>query len=272
MTDYILSFGILLALVLGALSLWHALAGRPASRRRAMGRVAAATLVAVLVTGVGLYQFTKSRTLQLTGALVSHVETGDKVIAFTFDDGPTPDYTEYVLEVLASHDASATFYVTGGESEAHPELLAEIAAAGHEIGNHTYSHPRLYFLPASAVADEIERTDAIIRAAGYEGPITFRPPGCKRLLTTPLYLASHNRTTVTWNLEPDSIEEVAGDADAITSYVVDNASPGSIVLMHVMYAGREPSREALPEILEQLSAAGYRFVTVTELMALDGQP
>jgi len=267
MADYILGIGIVLALVTGALSLWRALAGPAANRRRAAGRIAAATLVAVLIAGIGLYQFTKSRTLQLSGDLVSHVETRDKVIALTFDDGPTPEYTGYVLEVLASYNAPATFYVTGGESEAHPELLAEIAAAGHEIGNHTYSHPRLYFLPTSTVASEIERTDTIIRAAGYEGPITFRPPGCKRLLTTPLYLASHDRTTVTWNLEPDSIGEIAGDPGAITAYVVDNATPGSIILMHVMYANRQPSREALPAILEQLSAEGYRFVTVSDLAA-----
>ena len=110
----------------------------------------------------------------------------------------------------------------------------------------------------------------MFRAAGYETTTTFRPPGCKKLLTAPLYLAGNDRTTVTWDLEPDSIEGIAANADAMTSYVVDGVRPGSIVLMHVMYASREPSREALPQIIERLSDAGYRFVSVSELLALRG--
>jgi peptidoglycan/xylan/chitin deacetylase (PgdA/CDA1 family) len=227
--------------------------------------------VAVAVTGAGLYQLTKSRSFQLAGELVRRVETEERVVALTFDDGPTPEYTDRVLRELETHNAAATFYLVGAAAENHPDLLAAIIDAGHEIGNHSYSHPRLYFVAEAVVAREIERTDELFRAAGYSGPITFRPPGCKRLLTTPLYLAGTDRTTVTWDLEPDSLPEIADNADALADYVVDNVRPGSIVLMHVMYDGREPSREALPEILERLAADGYRFVTVSELLVLEGR-
>jgi len=265
MADYILalaSFGLLALALLGA---WRHLSGPSGSARRAAGRLAVVMLISITVVGTGVYRLTKSRDFQLAGELISHVDTDDKLVALTFDDGPVPAHTQETLTILKDHNALATFYLTGADSAKNRSQVKKIVDAGHEIGNHTYTHPRLYFMPRARVVDEIERTDAAIRAAGYEGEITFRPPGCKRLLTTPLYLANTNRTTVTWDLEPDSVEGVQNDADAITAYVVENVGPGSIILMHVMYDSREPSRRALPQILERLTDQGYRFVTVTEL-------
>jgi len=86
-------------------------------------------------------------------------------------------------------------------------------------------------------------------------------------LNEEVYLARNGRTTVVWDLEPDSIAGIASDPEALADYVVENARPGSIVLMHVMYGSREPTRKALPAILERLSAKGYRFVTVSDLLA-----
>jgi peptidoglycan/xylan/chitin deacetylase (PgdA/CDA1 family) len=268
MADFLVASGTVGGLTVVLLLVWRRARGSASGRWRLAARVGLALAVAMTVTGAGLYQLTKSRSLQLAGELVRRVETEERVVALTFDDGPTPEYTDQVLQELEAHDAAATFYLVGAAAEDHPDLVAAIVEAGHEVGNHSYSHPRMYFVSSAVVKREIERTDEILRAAGYSGPITFRPPGCKRLLTTPLYLASTGRTTVTWDLEPDSLPEIADDADALADYVVDNVRPGSIVLMHVMYDGREPSRAALPEILERLEADGYRFVTVSELLAL----
>ncbi|MBN2822241.1 MAG: polysaccharide deacetylase family protein [Coriobacteriia bacterium] len=269
MVDYLVALAACGGLTVVLLLVWQRARGSESGKWRLAARVGLALAVAMIVTGVGLYQLTKSRSLQLVGELVHRVETGERVVALTFDDGPTPEYTDQVLQELEAHDAAATFYLVGTAAEDHPDLVAAIVKAGHELGNHSYSHPRMYFISTAMVKREIEQTDEIFRAAGYSGPITFRPPGCKRLLTTPLYLASTDRTTVTWDLEPDSLSEIADDADALADYVVDNIRPGSIVLMHVMYDGREPSRAALPEILKRLEAEGYRFVTVSELLALD---
>ena len=96
----------------------------------------------------------------------------------------------------------------------------------------------------------------------------MRPPNGKRLLAAPWYLWRHDRTTVMWSLEPDSIAGVLDDPDALVAYVRDNVRPGDIILMHVMYDSRGASREALPRILEALAADGYRFVTVCQLLAL----
>jgi peptidoglycan/xylan/chitin deacetylase (PgdA/CDA1 family) len=266
--DYLLIGAAFATLALLGLLAWRALAGPSGTGRAFAVRTLVVAPVALVLVAAGAYQLMGSRSLQLAGEHVRRVDTAERVVALTFDDGPTPEHTGEVLEVLAAHDARATFYLTGGESDDNPEELQAIVAAGHELGNHTWSHRRLVLVSGATVADEIERTDAILRAAGYDGPITFRPPGCKRLLTAPLYLASHGRTTVTWDLEPDSIPEVAGDADAIVTYVTERVRPGSIVLLHVMYDSRAASRAALPRILERLAADGYRFVTVSELLAL----
>ena len=266
MADFVLAFGVVAALSAALLLAWSRVMIPP---RRKWHRVAIVVTVAVILTGVGLYQLTKSRSFQFAGEFLQRVETEERVVALTFDDGPTPEYTDWVLQQLGAHDAKATFYLVGSACDDHPDLLESIVDAGHELGNHSYSHRRLYFVPTAVVAEEIERTDEVFRDACYSGPITFRMPGCKRLLTTPLYLASTDRTTVTWDLEPDSIPEISGDAGALADHVVENVRPGSIVLMHVMYEAREPSREALPVILERLAEEGYRFVTVSELLALD---
>lgn len=228
-----------------------------------MWSLAVLLIVAVTVTAAG-YWVSKSRTFALTGHLVSRVATSAKVVALTFDDGPT-GHTPEVLRMLDDAGVRATFYLTGAELTAAPQYGAAIAAAGHEIGNHSYSHQRMVLTSPATVADEIERTDSAIRATGYQGPITFRPPYGKKLWTLPRYLSSHDRTMVTWDVEPDSATGAA--ADAIVAETVSQVHPGSIVLLHAMYDSRDASRAAVPRIVNELRSAGYRFVTVSELLA-----
>ncbi|MCV7065718.1 polysaccharide deacetylase family protein [Mycolicibacterium houstonense] len=231
--------------------------------RRWLWGVAVALVVILGVTACG-YCVSNARTFQLAGRLVDRVETPDKVVALTLDDGPT-DLTPEVLKILADVRVPATFYLTGRELDAAPEHGAAIWAAGHEIGNHSYSHQRMVLMSPGTVADEIERTDAAIRATGYQGPITFRPPYGKKLWTLPRYLSTHDRTSVTWDVEPDSATEA--DADAIVAETVSRVRPGSIILLHVMYGSRAASRSAIPRIVDELRSAGYRFVTVSDLLA-----
>ena len=129
----------------------------------------------------------------------------------------------------------------------------------------------MLLMSPAAVASEIEQTDAAIRSAGYQGNILLRPPYGKKLLVLPWYLAQQNRTTIMWDLEPETDPKLASDAQAMAAYVINNAKPGSIVLLHVMYPSRQASREALPVIIEGLKQKGYRFVTVNELLALRAQ-
>jgi peptidoglycan-N-acetylglucosamine deacetylase len=254
-----------------AAALWYLqrrLFGASGSRPRASLRLTAVVLIALTLTGWGAFRLSKARGVQVLGDLVTHVDTGEKVVALTFDDGPRPAYTQSVIDLLDAHDAKGTFFVIGQDAAASPDSLRALVAAGEELGDHTWSHPRLLAMSQGAIAAEIERTDAAIRAAGYRGPIYVRPPNGKRLLAAPWYLWRHRRTTVMWSLEPDSIAGIAGDPDAMVAYVRENVRPGDIILMHVMYESRSASRTALPRILEALAADGYRFVTVSQLLAL----
>ena len=223
--------------------------------------------LAALIAKGGL-ELTNSRSFQIAGELVTRVATADSVIAITFDDGPIPTYTDSTLDVLAEFDARATFFMVGERMEQRPELVARVLDEGHEIGNHSYNHPAMVLISARNVRLQVERTDSIIRAAGQEGEIWFRPPYGKRLLMLPLYLGDEGRPTVLWDLEPDSEWR---DADGVVSYVLERVQPGSILLLHTELPARRENRIALRQLLPELAARGYRFVTVSELLA-DSQP
>lgn len=228
--------------------------------------------LAVIAVAIGLlvtaWQVSRSRDYQLFGELVNRVDTDEKVIALTFDDGPTASHTPRVLDVLRQKGVTATFFLIGSETEQNIDQARAIIAAGHEIGNHTYTHSDMTLADETRAAEEVEKTDAAIRAAGYDGEILFRPPFGKKLFGLPLYLAKHDRVSVTWDVEPESIDDIAADSEKITAHVLEKTKPGSIIILHVMYDSREPSRQALPRIIDGLKERGFRFVTVSELMKL----
>jgi len=223
----------------------------------------ALSVVVVVLLGVGTYYLMNSRTYQLAGRLVHRVDTDDKVVALTIDDGPSPKYPE-VLKVLADAQIPATFYLIGENLAAQPEAGRAIARAGHELGNHSYTHRRMVFVSADTVREEIERTDAEIARTGYQGPITFRPPFGKKLWALPRYLSDHDRTTVTWDVEPDSGK--VATTDRIVTETLGKTRSGSIILLHAWSDQGAASLAAIPRIVTELRSRGYRFVTVCDLL------
>jgi peptidoglycan/xylan/chitin deacetylase (PgdA/CDA1 family) len=226
------------------------------------------TLITFVIFAFGGWQLSRSRSYQVFGDIVPRVETAEKVVALTFDDGPWKVGVDFVLPVLRARDVKATFFLMGSALEQESSLGARIVADGHEIGNHSYSHQRMVLKGQSFIAEEIERTDRLIRSIGYTGPIHFRPPYGKKLLGLPWYLSRHDRKTITWDVAPESYKEIAASSDRILEYVQDKVRPGSIILLHPMAMARTESREAVPKIIDALLAAGYRFVTVSELLSL----
>ncbi|WP_296073815.1 polysaccharide deacetylase family protein [uncultured Agrobacterium sp.] len=224
-----------------------------------------AALVVVLSV-FGLFQLSKARGYQLFGTIVPRVETSAPLVALTLDDGPTLRYTRDVLNLLDEKKVKATFFLTGKEIEETPALAADIVRRGHQVANHSFSHSNMSLMGLAKVRDEIETTDRAIRAAGYQGEIYFRPPYGKKLFTLPWYLSQTGRTSITWDVEPESYPDIAEDPDAIAEYVIKNAKSGSIILLHVMYRSREASRQALPKIIDGVRSRGFQFVTVSELM------
>ncbi|WP_078552055.1 polysaccharide deacetylase family protein [Bacillus alkalicellulosilyticus] len=227
----------------------------------------------ILVLFVSVYlvnELSKVRTFQLFGGLVTSVETNEKVVALTFDDGPGAN-TQAILDVLRNHEVKGTFYLTGHELETYFIEGVNIVEEGHEIGNHSFSHQRMIFKTPAFVKDEIEKTDELIRKIGYEGVITFRPPFGRRLVVLPHYLSKNDRNTILWNIEPESYPDVAADSTKIVEYVVDNIEPGSIILLHVMYESRTESLQSVEGIITSLKEQGYAFKTVSELLEYSNQ-
>lgn len=215
----------------------------------------------------GAWTLSRSKTYQVFGSIVPRVETEQKLVALTFDDGPMPGKTEAVLEALAESGAVATFFLVGEAIQAHPQLAELIANAGHEIGNHSYTHSRMVLTPPSVVAQELEQTNTLIRASGYTGDIHFRPPYGKKLLSLPYYLDENHITTITWDVAPEVALGRSASAEQISTYVAENATPGSIILLHIMFDSRKNSLAAVPKVIEKLQRQGYRFMTVSELLS-----
>ena len=230
--------------------------------------IALAVFLGIALFLGGLWRLHKSRSVQLWGGLVTRVETDQQVVALTFDDGPSPGGTEAILDTLGRLGVRATFFVTGHELEAHPDLGRRLVEAGHALGNHSFSHDPMVLRSPAWVRTEVERTDSLVRATGYDGPIPFRPPYGKRLVVLPYYLHQRGRETLFWDIEPETYPDVAASAERMADHVAERVRPGSIVLLHVMYASRAESVRAVPIVVERLRAAGYRFVTVPELLAL----
>lgn len=224
------------------------------------------TLLCLLAIAASLWMLSRSRTTQLFGTLVTHVETNKQMVALTLDDGPNPKGTEATLAILDSVNVKATFFVTGGDLERHMAYGKRIVAAGHSLGNHSFTHSQMVLRPLSFMREEIEKTDVLIREAGWQGPIPFRPPYGRRLFVLPWYLKQNNRETYLWDIEPESYPEIAQDAHAMADYVAERVRAGSIILMHTMFESRKVSREAIPLIVDRVRAKGYKFVTLQELV------
>lgn len=224
-----------------------------------------AIIIIIIAILFSTYKLMNSRTYQLFGSITHEVNTKEKVVALTFDDGPTKQ-VEGLLTVLKKYNAKATFFLIGNEIEKFPDEAKKIVKAGHQIGNHTYSHNRMVFKSPSFIKEEIEKTDKLIREAGYNGEIDFRPPNGKKLIGLPYYLNKHNRETITWSLEPDSYYSSAADK---ANYVKENIKNGSIILMHPMYDETGEELKAVEQIVKELSAEGYQFVTVDELQSME---
>jgi peptidoglycan/xylan/chitin deacetylase (PgdA/CDA1 family) len=224
-------------------------------------------IVAVLCVAVAGRQIARSRTFQFFARPVARVATTDSVVALTFDDGPTTARVDSLLEMLNARRVKATFFLIGNDIASAPGAARALVAAGHEIGNHTYTHHHMIFRTTGTYHAEILRTDSLLRAAGARDPIFFRPPYCYKLIGLPYVLWRMGRTTVTWDIEPESYPAVARTSDGIVRHVMSRVRPGSIILLHPWYAAGATTRAAVPALIDSLRARGYSIETVSGLLA-----
>ena len=230
------------------------------SKNTFVTRVIVAAVVAICVV-VGFREFVTSP-YQLFGDYVVRVDTNEKVVAMTFDDGPHPTHTPVVLAVLDRHHVKATFFLMGRNVERHATVAREVVSRGHEVGNHSYSHPRLLFMSPGRVREEIERTDELIRGLGVSAPIHFRPPHGARFIVLPYVLKRMGKLGVGTDVNPD--EWRRRPAAVMTESIMRQVKPGSIIGLHDVL-GVETIK-TLENVLERLVAQGYRFETVSQLL------
>ncbi len=206
------------------------------------------------------------------GKNVVRLNTDQKVVALTYDDGPNPPYTERLLDVLAKHNVKATFFMIGNRIERHPETVHRVIAEGHQIGNHSYSHPLLGFLPPTYVQREIERTDQLLRQFGIVGEIVFRAPILTRFLPVAYVLAKGDRSHTSCNVwswdwttqNPHKITET------VLKKTLSSTGAGSIIVLHDgkaenKNAVRLGTIEATDRIITALKRDGYRFVRLADV-------
>ena len=188
-----------------------------------------------------------------------HVDDGRKVIALTIDDGPSPVYTPQILALLDTYQVTATFSMIGLEVDAHPGMAREVAAAGHVIANHTWSHVNLAVLPPVTVADQINQaTDAIHTVTGRV-PTLFRAPYGAWSPAVLQRCAQAGMTPVDWSVDPRDWSRPG--VASIVGNIMRNTKTGSIILEHDGGGNRSQTVAALTIVLPRLLAAGYHFTT-----------
>ncbi|WP_214695752.1 MULTISPECIES: LysM peptidoglycan-binding domain-containing protein [unclassified Exiguobacterium] len=197
---------------------------------------------------------------------ITSVNTTNKVVALTFDDGADGANTNKILDILAKNNVKATFFLTGSGANNHPQYIKNIAAKGHQLGNHSYTHPDFTKLTATQMKSELDRTEALIKSlTGKTTKPIFRAPfGAVNSTVLNDVGAAGYGYTIQWNI--DTIDWKGLTASQINTKVQTNIKPGSIVLMHTG-AGAPGTPLALPTMISQLKAKGYQFVTVSQLLA-----
>lgn len=186
-------------------------------------------------------------------------------MALTLDDGPNPPYTEMFLRILAQENIPATFFMLGRNIEMYRLSALRVAAGGHEIGNHSFSHTALAFSSPRRTLWEIERTDALIRGLGYEGNVPFRSPYGERFGLHAWILLWLDRGNFLYDVPPIPPDYFRSDPQAMADSAVARAKNGSIFLFHDGEGIRVESLEATAQSVRRLKAAGYEFVRLTEL-------
>lgn len=200
------------------------------------------------------------------GYIIWEIQTEEKVVALTFDDGPHPQYTAQVLDLLAKYEASGTFFLVGQHAEKNAELVRRMQEEGHEIANHTYTHPFTKSVPK--IMQEIDQTNDVLYSIIGDSPKLFRP--VEGYYTDKLVeeVASAGYKIVMWSWHQDTEDWKNPGVANIVQKVLNGVKAGNVVLFHDGGGNREQTVQALAQILPQLQQQGYRFITISDMLAL----
>lgn len=219
-------------------------------------RILSCVILMISLALICLVGYRKSGTIPVMGKAVT--EDDNRKIALTFDDGPHPYYTEQLLKGLRERGVKATFFITGQNAEAYPEIVREIHDDGHLIGNHTYSHTQLTAQNEDAFKQELIKTNEVIREVTGEDTIYVRPPYGS---WNKEFEKELNMFPVLWTIDP--LDWCSSNVACIVNTVCSKAGENDIILMHDQY---KTTVTAALTIVDELTKEGYEFVTVDELL------
>lgn len=239
-----------------------------------LGYALTATLAAAATAG---YQ-AMSPTGQWYGRTFTGLKPGTKQLALTYDDGPNDPYTERLLDVLAKHNVRATFFLMGRFVKQRPDIARELVRAGHVVGNHTFTHPRLIFESASQVKAEIAQCHQAITDAVGEYSKLFRPPFGGRRPVTLRVVRGLGFEPVMWNVT--GYDWSAPSVEHIERKVARRVRGGNVILLHdgghhAFGTDRSRTVIATDHLIARYRAEGYEFLTIPEMMektAVSRQP
>lgn len=201
---------------------------------------------------------------QAPGNRVAQVSVPGPYVALTFDDGPNPNTTPQVLDILRRHGVKATFFVVGQSAARHKDIVARAAAEGHEIGSHTWDHPSLTKLSHEGIVSQMDRTAAAIREATGRMPAVMRPPyGATNKTIIDFLVSRYGTPSILWSVDTQDWRHPG--VDVVIHRAVDPVKNGSIILLHDIHAS---TLAAVDGVVRGLLARGFKLVTVSELIEM----
>lgn len=223
------------------------------------------------VGGIVLFTIFFDQAVLTRKGTLYHIEVPEKLVALTFDDGPSPVWTPKILDALKKSGVKATFFMIGEHVEQYPEIARRVAAEGHEIGNHSYDHHVLIYYKMDELEKEIKDTERIIKNITGKTTVYFRPPKAWLTKEEKKKLKEMGYEIILWSL--NSKDWVTFDDKYMIKYLVKNIRPGDIVLFHdsggvfkTEGGNRQETVLTISRIAEKLREKGYNFVTVSELL------
>ncbi|MFZ7104191.1 MAG: polysaccharide deacetylase family protein [Peptococcaceae bacterium] len=203
-----------------------------------------------------------------TGKIIWEVQTEKKVVALTFDDGPSPTFTPQVLEILKKYDAKGSFFVIGKQAEKFPEIVIRTALQGHTIGNHMHNHQTIIKIAKEDLIKDLSQAHQLIFRLTGQVPQFFRPPDGYYDQEIVDAAEALNYKIILWTWTQDTRDWSGIPADTIAQKIIKNITPGDIILFHDQGGDRSNTVKALEIVLPALKEKGYRFITVEEMLKI----
>jgi len=229
--------------------------------------VYAVAFVAMLVFLLGIMArwYSKKPQNSFFIPVISQFNTEEKVVALTFDDGPSAVNTPPLLALLKKYDVKASFVVIGERLEKHMNIARQIKSAGHQLANHSYTHPHLVFMSKDAILEEIEMTENLLNQSQLTEHSYFRAPYGDKFINLPLVLKEKGMKLIAWNVESHQQYQEKMDSDLLANETIKQCRPGSIILLHDGFKDqKEDLLKTVEKIIIELQKREYTFVTVHE--------